>query len=583
MAEDKHTPTLDDLPRARVVVVGDVIRDIWITGMVDRISPEAPVPVFLETSRTEQPGGAGNVAANLTALGITGYQNVLLTRGDNWKQPTKHRFIVNGQQIFRHDEEDVTPITSLAEDDLWAAVTRFSPGCLILSDYGKGTLTDALCKRLIGYAATLKIPVVVDPKGDDWSKYAGATVITPNDAESRACKGDWPKTTILVTRGAKGMQLWPVGASMIDIPATAKEVFDVTGAGDTVVAVLGACLAVGFDMETAARIANAAAGVVVGKRGTATCSLDELKDAYRENTVEAAVTAAERYLAAPSAIYASGPGKDIPVNVEAIGGPLRLIAGAEQDYWIGKVRRIIAEKPKTRDVAHWEKGWQENLDLYVKTGSFDALRPKYIREREPVRWQGQFWMPDDPDYEWHWYEGFFEQIARKWLTVADVIHEFGSGSGHNLAHLRKIFPGKFISGLDWSPSAVTIARKVAHNGSHFDFINPDWGFNLENSVVLTVGAMEQTGRLWRPMLNYLLKRKPKRVVHIEPILDWYDADNPVDQTAIEAHRARGFWEGYRDALLVLWAEGKIEVLHQERTGFGSLLIEGYSQLIWRPL
>ena len=106
---------------------------------------------------------------------------------------------------------------------------------------------------------------------------------------------------------------------------------------------------------------------------------------------------------------------------------------------------------------------------------------------------------------------------------------------------------------------------------------------MDGAVVLTVGAMEQTGKIWRPMLDYLLAAKPKRVVHIEPIVEWYDHNNPVDQTAIEAHTARGFWSGYPTAIWDLERDGKVRVEHFERTGFGSLLIEGYSQLVWRPL
>lgn len=279
LADRKHTPSLDILPSARVVTVGDGIRDRWIYGRVDRISPEAPVPVFVEERVEERPGGAANVQANLAALGIAGYGNTMLGRG-GWKAPIKERFIVGRQQIFRRDIEEIVPLSQLAQNDIVNQIKGFhTAGCLILSDYGKGTLTADLCMRLIQWARFLNIPIVVDPKGDDWSKYEGATVVTPNMKEYDQTDGRFIGD-ILITKGADGMLLWRHAAAVeIEIPAQAKEVFDVTGAGDTVVAILGACLAVGFDMETAARIANAGAGVVVGKPGTATCSLAELKEA----------------------------------------------------------------------------------------------------------------------------------------------------------------------------------------------------------------------------------------------------------------------------------------------------------------
>lgn len=276
MADRDLIPELRKLKAARVVTVGDVMVDRWVRGRVERISPEAPVPVFVQESTEDRPGGAANVTANLTALGITGYDNVLIGCG---RTPClKERFIVGRQQIFRRDVEHTEPLSPQGADDVVMQV-QAARNCnvLVLSDYGKGMLTPALCNDLTAWAHERKIPVVVDPKGPDWSKYYRATVITPNQAEADACNGDWPKSHILLTRGDKGMQLWPVGASMIDIPARRREVYDVTGAGDTVVAVLAAGLSVGLPLEKAARIANAAAGVVVGKPGTATCSLEELE------------------------------------------------------------------------------------------------------------------------------------------------------------------------------------------------------------------------------------------------------------------------------------------------------------------
>ncbi len=264
---------------------------------------------------------------------------------------------------------------------------------------------------------------------------------------------------------------------------------------------------------------------------------------------------------------------------------LRILEGEEEAKVIAHVREIIAQKPKTRDVAHWERGWNENLDAYLKTRDPDALKPKYIRPGLPLRSMGKFVISDDPDYEWKWYRRFLEHIANRWLVDSHGIVEIGSGSGHNLAWLKMRYPEKSIYGWDWSPSAVAIADAVTDGGALFNMLDPPAPIpNILNmSTVLTVGAMEQTGTQWGPLLDWLLVTKPKRIVHIEPVLDWYNPANPVDQTAIEAHLARGFWTGYLDALINLMNEDKIEVEDTQRSWFGSLLCEGYSQIVWRPL
>jgi len=279
MAETQHTPTLADLPKARVVVVGDFISDVWAYGRIERISPEAPVPVFLQERVEVMPGGAGNVAANLEALGC--FPTLLTDRGNG--SPRKTRYVVGGQQVLRVDDEVIRRINGHVARDIFRQATM-TPliGALVLSDYGKGVFLGDLASSLITWALRFNIPVIVDPKGS-WSRYAHATVVTPNEAE---LDEDDPTRlmsvhgihSVLLTRGARGMTLYSPGEAT-DIPATAREVFDVVGAGDTVVAVLAAALAVGFPMIEAARIANAAAGVVVGKRRTAVCSLQELSDA----------------------------------------------------------------------------------------------------------------------------------------------------------------------------------------------------------------------------------------------------------------------------------------------------------------
>lgn len=269
---------LAKLSEARVLVVGDQIIDRWIYGRVDRVSPEAPVPVVKVERQEEMPGGAGNVAANLRALGC---EVVLL--GMRADPPMKVRIIGNGQQIARYDIENCQPISERREEGIFHAVHTLEnkPGALVLSDYGKGVATPNLCKGLIEWAQRNEVPVVVDPKGKDWTKYAGATVITPNCKEMREMHmPSFPDgSAILLTRGGEGMTLSLPNREPVNIPAHATGIVDAVGAGDTVVAALAGALACGFDIPTAARISNAAAGVVVQKRGTATCSLAELEAA----------------------------------------------------------------------------------------------------------------------------------------------------------------------------------------------------------------------------------------------------------------------------------------------------------------
>ncbi len=247
--------------------------DVWVHGRVERISPEAPVPVFVEERREEKPGGAANVVENLRAFHCK-------VRDVTTSGPIKTRFVVNHQQIFRHDDEIIKPASKEFEDNIVERVARIECDVLIISDYAKGVCTPSLCQRLIKWAKAAGIKVVVDPKGDDWNKYNGCDLITPNEKEYARIVGQhWLDNSagLVLTRGGKGISFWR--GKWIHIPATNTGPVDVTGAGDTVVAVLSAAIAVGFDLEQAARLANAAAGVVVGKFGTATCSLDELEKA----------------------------------------------------------------------------------------------------------------------------------------------------------------------------------------------------------------------------------------------------------------------------------------------------------------
>ncbi|NHN85702.1 bifunctional D-glycero-beta-D-manno-heptose-7-phosphate kinase/D-glycero-beta-D-manno-heptose 1-phosphate adenylyltransferase HldE [Acetobacter musti] len=308
-----------DFSRITVLCVGDVMLDRFVYGDMERISPEAPVPVLLLNKRTEMPGGAGNVASNVISLGgrailigLVGEDDAAITLRDTLRlraqvsemlvptprRPTicKTRFIAAHQQVVRADEESRLPLQADEAELLCQAIdARLEEAdVVILSDYGKGVCDQMVVHHLIGEARLRDIPVFVDPKTPDFRHYRGATCITPNVKELAAASG-MPVSdnasveaaarkvmaraeadAILATRSEKGMMLVPAEGEAIAVPARAREVFDVSGAGDTVIATMALAVGSGMAFDQAMRIANAAAGVVVAKLGTATADIGEV-------------------------------------------------------------------------------------------------------------------------------------------------------------------------------------------------------------------------------------------------------------------------------------------------------------------
>ena len=362
------------LARTSVLVVGDAMLDRYVYGAVNRISPEAPIPVVSVERDVAMPGGAGNVVRNLTALGaavafvsvvgddqagsdltglIGGQPNVepwLLVQGGR-TTTTKTRYIAQGQQLLRADHEVVAAIhPKLAErliriaGDALAATT-----VTVLSDYNKGVLMGNVPAQIIAAARAAGRKVVVDPKGDDYSRYAGADVITPNrrelteatgmrvDSEAAiAAAGQSLRAAhgfgaVLVTRAEDGMTLVTEGA-LQHFPAEAADVYDVSGAGDTVVATLAAGLAAGLDLAIAVRLANLAAGVVVGKVGTAVA---------REGDLLAALS---------------------PQG--------------------GALRKVVTREQAAEQVERWrQRGWRTGFT----NGCFDLLHPGHVHLLEQAR------------------------------------------------------------------------------------------------------------------------------------------------------------------------------------------------------
>jgi D-beta-D-heptose 7-phosphate kinase/D-beta-D-heptose 1-phosphate adenosyltransferase len=321
--ERKDVESLFNNSRGKtLLVVGDLMLDEYLWGKADRISPEAPVQVVEVTREDLRMGGAGNVINNLVALGCRVVACSVIGGDDNgsllqrtftgkgvdvsgvFEDPMratsrKTRVVAANQQIVRIDRESREPITAEFEERIQRFVNERKGefDALLISDYAKGVLTEKTLELLISVAREVNIPVVIDPKGKDFSKYRGATILTPNRREAEAATGISVRDekslkeaackildnirleALLITRSEQGMSLFLGNGESVNIPTVAREVFDVTGAGDTVLSVLGLALACGMGYADASQLANIAAGIVVGKVGTSTVFPDEIIDA----------------------------------------------------------------------------------------------------------------------------------------------------------------------------------------------------------------------------------------------------------------------------------------------------------------
>jgi D-beta-D-heptose 7-phosphate kinase/D-beta-D-heptose 1-phosphate adenosyltransferase len=317
---------ISSFKKQTVLVVGDTMVDKFIWGKVKRISPEAPVPVVEVTKETETLGGAANVASNITSLGGKAY--IISTIGEDIigksliemldekginpdylvydvhrSTTIKTRIIATNQHVVRVDKEVKGFFDRHTEAKILANIEKLIPevNAVIISDYGKGVLSSKVLKRTIFLARKYKVPVTVDPKIDHFKKYKKITTMTPNEKEAiegmnaKNIKTDEDiailgkkilKTlnsdSVLITRGEKGMMLIQPNNKITNIPTRAQEVYDVTGAGDTVISTMTLALAAKANLLSAAEVANFAAGIVVGKIGTATTNPQELEKAIQE-------------------------------------------------------------------------------------------------------------------------------------------------------------------------------------------------------------------------------------------------------------------------------------------------------------
>ena len=319
---------VERLRDTRVLCIGDVMLDRYVYGDVERVSPEAPIPVLKVRDERAMLGGAGNVARNLSAIGAhVSFVSVIgeddagaeivamlgalhdvesrLVRDPSRRSTVKTRYVGMNQQMLRADRETDQALDLACQEEVIRHIRSLLGGVqvVVLSDYGKGALTSEVCRAAIEEAQDLNIPVIVDPKGRNYYQYGGASVITPNRRELAEATGDaleddasivesarslisqFGIASVLVTRSQHGMSVVDGDASVTHLSAEAREVFDVSGAGDTVVSTLAAAMAAGLSLVDAAALANVAAGLVVGKVGTAVVYRDELVAKLRDRAL----------------------------------------------------------------------------------------------------------------------------------------------------------------------------------------------------------------------------------------------------------------------------------------------------------
>ena len=460
-----------DFSALTVLCIGDVMLDRYHYGAMERISPEAPVPVLRLTRTREMPGGVGNVAHNILSLGgrailigllgddAAGASLRRLVGGMNGlvdgmvlssSRPTiaKTRYIAANQQVVRADEESRLPLQPDEEAALLARLDAHAPAAsvLLLSDYGKGVLGEAVIARTIGLARAHGIAVFVDPKSRDFSRYRGATCITPNARElgaasglpvgteaevesaARAVMGQAEAGAILATRSEQGMILVERHGGMHSVRSRAREVFDVSGAGDTVIAALALAHASGRPLEQAMHIANAAAGVVVGKLGTATADIAEVMEELDLHDQELGDVAGD-------------PGS---------------IAG------LSSLPRVLGL------VARWKA---QGLAVGFTNGCFDILHPGHVALLAAARSAcDRLVVGLNTDASVSRLKGAARPVnplaarAQVMAAIRHVDAVVGFEDDTPLALIRALLPDVLIKGADYAPEDVVGARDVVEAG-----------------------------------------------------------------------------------------------------------------------
>lgn len=237
----------------------------------------------------------------------------------------------------------------------------------------------------------------------------------------------------------------------------------------------------------------------------------------------------------------------------------------------------------------WERGWKENLLNFIKQKyTVNSLVPKYYKKGRVLRLRQRYIMPINPNFEYKFYEILLRWLFEKYIKNTDTIYEFGCGPGNNLYFLAKMFPLSKIVGLDWSKTAVKLINLIGKkhhlriNGHVFNMFSPNYSIPIEkDSIFLTIGCLEQLGNNCKKFIRYVMDKKPKTCIHIEPIIDYYDENNLVDYLAIKVHKARNYLNGYIESLKRLEKARKIKIIKEKRTYFGSIYQDSWSIVVWK--
>lgn len=461
-------PALQELGHPRIAVVGDYMLDRYLWGDAGRVSPEAPVPVVHAHREEDRLGGAGNVVANLIGLGAKvacfgalgndasatlmldalqelGAETHGMERCDDRPTIQKIRVMARNQQMLRVDREESQVLNEKAEATLLKSLCATEWDAVVLSDYGKGTLSESFTKAILQEAQRRKVPSLVDPKHRDFKRYAGATLVTPNrleaeaaagcslgDLEKLAVEGEQLRATanlnaLLVTLGAEGMFLMASGEEPLHLPTAARQVYDVTGAGDTVIATLAIALGHGYDFELAVRLANASAGLAVAKVGTTAVGREELLHMLRASTPEGKILSANDTVALQGALSA-----------------FRL-----------EGRRIV-----------------------FTNGCFDILHAGHVRYLRAARGLGDvlvLGLNSDAsvrrlkgkDRPFNVVEDRAEVLAG--LECVDLVIEFEQDTPEEL--IQSVQPDILVKGADWRGKGVAGAEFVERHGGEVQFID----------------------------------------------------------------------------------------------------------------
>jgi len=239
----------------------------------------------------------------------------------------------------------------------------------------------------------------------------------------------------------------------------------------------------------------------------------------------------------------------------------------------------------------WEHGWRENHNSFLESSDISDILPKYFGKIPLVRWQRNWILPTDERMEYNMLGLILEYLIEKYLSSEDKVYEFGCGTGHNLLRIRKHHKNMTLFGLDWAESSQNLIEIIANQtndqnlkADNFDYFNPNLGLKLpENSVVLTVASLEQTGSDFKEFIDYLVTEKPRLVIHVEPMWEPLDSTHLLDSLSIKYFQKRNYLNGLLKYVEELESRNLVKIIDVQRTFVGSFFIEGYSILVWSPL